>query len=295
MTKKIIVICGATAVGKTAVAIRVAKHLNTSILSFDSRQCYQELGIGVAKPTPEELQQVSHYFIDSHSIHDEVNAGVYERYALGILEQLFQQHDTVIVVGGTGLYCNALCHGVDNIPKVPNELRAQLLQQYEENGLLWLQEEVQKNDAAYYKNNDIHNVQRMLRALEVVLHSGQSITIFQKGEKVQRNFEIIKYGIDLERPFLYERINKRVLQMMEAGLLAEAEKLIPFKANNALQTVGYSELFDYFDGKTNLDKAIELIQQHTRNYAKRQLTWFRKDDTITWYSPQQAVAKILSL
>jgi tRNA dimethylallyltransferase len=295
MTKKIILICGPTAVGKTAVAIKVASHLNSSILSFDSRQCYKELGIGVAKPTLEELQQVQHYFIDSHSIHDEVNAGVYERYALATLEQLFLLQDTVVVVGGTGLYCNALCHGVDDIPKVPNELRNQLLQQYEQKGLLWLQQEVEKYDAVYYNTNDINNVQRMLRALEVVMYSGQSITAFQKGEKVQRSFDIIKYGIDIERPLLYESINKRVLQMMEGGLLAEAEKLIPFKANNALQTVGYSELFDYFEGKMSLDKAIELIQQHTRNYAKRQLTWFRKDESITWSSPHEAVAKILSL
>jgi tRNA dimethylallyltransferase len=295
MTKKIILICGPTAVGKTAVAIKVALHLNSSILSFDSRQCYKELGIGVAKPTLEELQQVQHYFIDSHSIHDEVNAGVYERYALATLEQLFLLQDTVVVVGGTGLYCNALCHGVDDIPKVPNELRNQLLQQYEQKGLLWLQQEVEKYDALYYNTNDINNVQRMLRALEVVMYSGQSITAFQKGEKVQRSFDIIKYGIDIERPLLYESINKRVLQMMEGGLLAEAEKLIPFKANNALQTVGYSELFDYFEGKMSLDKAIELIQQHTRNYAKRQLTWFRKDESITWSSPHEAVAKILSL
>jgi tRNA dimethylallyltransferase len=295
MTKKIILICGPTAVGKTAVAIKVALHLNSSILSFDSRQCYKELGIGVAKPTLEELQQVQHYFIDSHSIHDEVNAGVYERYALATLEQLFLLQDTVVVVGGTGLYCNALCYSVDNMPKVPNELRNQLLQQYEQKGLLWLQQEVEKYDALYYNTNDINNVQRMLRALEVVMYSGQSITAFQKGEKVQRSFDIIKYGIDIERPLLYESINKRVLQMMEGGLLAEAEKLIPFKANNALQTVGYSELFDYFEGKMSLDKAIELIQQHTRNYAKRQLTWFRKDESITWSSPHEAVAKILSL
>ncbi len=295
MTKKIIVICGPTAVGKTDVALQVATHLNTSILSFDSRQCYQELGIGVAKPTTEELQQIPHFFINSHSIHDEVNAGVYERYALDILAQLFIQHDTVVVVGGTGLYCNALCNGVDNIPKVPAELRTQLLSQYEQEGITWLQQEVQKHDAIYYSSNDINNVQRMLRALEVVLYSGQSITTFQKGEKTKREFDIIKYGIDMERPLLYESINKRVLQMMEAGLLAEAETLIPFKANNALQTVGYSELFDYFEGKTHLDKAIELIQQHTRNYAKRQLTWFRKEDAITWCSPQEAVDKILSL
>jgi tRNA dimethylallyltransferase len=279
--KKIIVICGATATGKTALAIQAAQYFNTSILSFDSRQCYQELNIGVAKPTPEELALAPHYFINSHSIYDTVNAVVYEQYALSTLQNLFLKKDTVIVVGGTGLYLNALCHGVDNIPAIPVALRTTLQEEYTAKGLAWLQKEIQLHDKNYITPNDLNNVQRMLRALEVVKHTGNPIKYYQKKELVNRAFEIIKYTLTIDRETLYKRINNRVDAMIAQGLVQEAEQFLLLREYNALQTVGYTELFAYFDKCCSLNDAIDKIKQHTRNYAKRQITWFKKDASIT--------------
>jgi tRNA dimethylallyltransferase len=268
MKKKLIVICGATATGKTALAILLAQKFNTSILSFDSRQCYKELNIGVAKPSNEELDAIPHLFINSHSIQDSLNAVLFEKYAIEHLQNLFINNDIVIAVGGTGLYIDALCNGVDDIPNIPLELRKNLQSKFEENGLEWLQNEILKLDKNFTTSNDLNNAHRMLRALEVIMHTG--------------NFDIIKLGIEMERNVLYQRINNRVEVMMQNGLLKEVEELQEYKHLNALQTVGYSELFSYVKGDITLSKAIELIQQHTRNYAKRQLTWFKRDKEIYW-------------
>lgn len=288
--KSVIVIVGPTAVGKTAVAIEVAKHYTTEIISADSRQCYKELNIGVARPSPEELQQVKHHFIASHpiaigSIHEEVTAALFEQYALQKANELFRDHDTIVMTGGTGLYIKAFCEGMDSIPAVPKEVREQIIRDYEKQGLQWLQGQVQQKDPGFYKAGEIQNPQRMMRALEVIESTGQSILSFRKGEKAKRDFAITKIGLELPREELHQRIHTRVDQMMEMGLLEEVKGLVAYKHLNALQTVGYKELFDYLDNKLSVDEAIEQIKTNTRHYAKRQLTWFRRDKEIKWYLP----------
>lgn len=281
-SKKIIVIAGPTAVGKTAVAIEIAKQLNSVILSADSRQCYRELNIGVARPSPQELKSVPHYFIASHSIHENIGAAFYEKYALDILQQLFKQHNTVVVTGGTGLYIKALVDGLDEIPEVPGPVRAAIIKNYEENGISWLQEQLQIKDPLFFSQGEMQNPQRMMRALEVREATGQSIISYRKTTKVNRDFSIKQFALEMPREMLNERINKRVDIMMLAGLEAEAKSLWHYRHLNALQTVGYKEMFEYFDGKINLQNTKELIQQNTRRYAKRQMTWFKKQVNIHW-------------
>ncbi len=278
----VIVICGPTAVGKTAFAIQVAQHFNTSIISADSRQCYNELNIGVAKPFTTQLQLVKHYFINSHSIQQQVNAGIFEQYALQAANKIFANNPIAVMVGGTGLYIKAFCNGIDNIPSTPANVRKKLTEQYQHYGLLWLQSEVQKRDLAFWQIGEQQNPHRLLRALEVLEASGRSITTYQLGQTTARPFRIIKIGLELPRPVLNERINSRVHQMVKAGLIAEAKTLLPLQHLQALQTVGYRELFEYFNGLVLIEKAIENIQTNTRQYAKRQMTWFKKDDTIKW-------------
>ena len=283
-----IIVAGPTAVGKTAVAIQLAKHFGTSIISADSRQCYKELNIGVARPSVQELAAVNHYFIASHSIHDEITAAGFEQYALEKTTALFQQHDVVVMVGGTGLYIKAFCEGLDKIPAVDPAIREQIISNYNNKGLVWLQGELQQKDPAFYASGEIQNPQRMMRALEVVESTGQSVLSFRKGEKAQRNFNIMKIGLELPKEELHQRIHTRVDQMMQAGQLDEVRGLIPYKHLNALQTVGYKELFDHLDGKTALENAVEQIRTNTRQYAKRQMTWFKKDAEIKWFAPFQA-------
>jgi tRNA dimethylallyltransferase len=286
MSKKtMIVISGPTAVGNTAVAIEVARALGTEILSADSRQCYRELNIGVARPSPEELAAVPHHFIASHSIFDDLNAAAFEQYGLQVAAKVFETKDTLVVVGGTGLYIKALCEGMDAIPAVPPEIRDQLFAEYSQKGLQWLQEEVAAADPAFFSAGEVQNPQRMLRALEVVQATGRSILEFRSGTKAERPFEIIHIALELPREDLYDRINRRVLQMFDAGLEEEARSVYPHRHLNALQTVGYRELFDYFDGRITREEAIRDIQTHTRHYAKRQLTWFRKDEEMIWVAP----------
>lgn len=287
MNKTIVVVAGPTAVGKTALAIELADYFHTAVISADSRQCYKELSIGVAKPSPAELQKITHYFIDSHSIEEDVTAAVYESYALKTVEDLFREKDIVIVTGGTGLYLKAFCEGLDEIPAVDEGIREQLTVAYKQSGIEWLQNELKVADPLYAQKGGMQNPQRMLRALEVVLSTGQSILSFRKSEPKKRPFTIIKTAIDLPREELYERINHRVDIMMEQGLLQEVQSLIPYRHLNSLQTVGYRELFDYFDSKIPLEEAVRLIKQNTRHYAKRQLTWFRKDEEIQWFRPEQ--------
>lgn len=284
-TKTVIVIAGPTAVGKTSVALQLAKHFNTAIISADSRQCFKELNIGVARPSAEELWEVKHYFIASHSIHETVTAAGFEQYALQKNQELFQQHDVVIMVGGTGLYIKAFCEGLDSIPEIDPAIRQSIITAYEEKGIGWLQEQLHAKDPAFAAAGEMQNPQRMMRALEVKESTGQSILSFRKGEKAQRDFKIIKIGLELPKEELQRNIHSRVDQMMQAGLLEEVKQLLPYKQLNALQTVGYAELFDYFDGKWTLEEAVERIKINTRQYAKRQLTWFRKDKEIQWFAP----------
>lgn len=281
-------VAGPTAVGKTAVAIQLAQHFQTEIISADSRQCFKELNIGVARPSIEELQQVKHHFIASHSIHEEVTAATFEEYALQKANELFKQHDIVVMVGGTGLYIKAFCEGLDKIPAIDPVIREQVTKQYEEKGMEWLQQQVKEKDPAFYAAGEIHNPQRMMRALEVVEATGQSILSFRSGQKSKRDFDIIKIGLELPKEELHQNIHTRVDKMMEAGLLDEIKKLLPYRYLNALQTVGYAELFSYLDGTISIDKAIEQVKTNTRQYAKRQMTWFKKDKEMNWFAPSQA-------
>jgi tRNA dimethylallyltransferase len=293
--KTVIIIVGPTAAGKTSVAIELAKHFKTEIISADSRQCFKELKIGVARPSEEELQTVKHHFIASHSVYENVNAGTFEDFALQKANELFQTHDIVIMAGGTGLYIKAFCEGLDEIPKVPGEIRKAIILNYEKYGLDWLQREVEEKDPQYYTVGEIKNPQRLMRALEVVEATGRSILEFRKNmsdpaqreKKEKMDFNIIKIGLELSKEELYRNINARVNKMIKAGLAKEVKKLLPYKDLNALQTVGYSEVFDYLGGKISPDEAIELIKRNTRQYAKRQLTWFRKDKEIKWYTPEE--------
>ena len=279
----VIVVTGPTASGKTSLALTLAKKYDTSIVSFDSRQCYRELNIGVAKPTIEELDMVHHFFINSHSIHETVDAVVFEKYALEAIAKIFLKNNVAIVCGGTGLYLNVFCEGIDDIPKTPPELRAEIIASYKNSGIEYLQSALLENDPNFLNSSsEINNPSRLMRALEVKLFTGKSILSFREGVKKQRNFDIIKLGIDLPREILYHRINTRVGQMMKEGLLEEVKMLHANKHLPALQTVGYTELFDFIEGKADINFAIEKIKQHTRNYAKRQITWFKKDIAIQW-------------
>lgn len=276
-TKTCLIVCGPTAIGKTSYGIELAIRHNTAIISADSRQCFKELNIGVAKPSDEQLRKAKHYFINSHSIHDEVNARIFEEYALKTVNSIFEKNDVAIMVGGTGLYIKAFAEGLDEIPEVNDSLRKGINKNYLTNGFDWLKNELKNQDPLFFSKGEMENPQRMLRALEVKMSTGKSILDFHSQKKVKRNFEIKVRLLELPREQLYQNINKRVDQMMESGLLKEAESLYPFKHLNALQTVGYKELFDYFEGKYSLEKAVEEIKKNTRHYAKRQMTWFRKN------------------
>jgi tRNA dimethylallyltransferase len=275
-TKTCIIVSGPTAVGKTSFAIELALQHNTQIISVDSRQCFKELNIGVAKPSTEQLNKVKHFFINTHSINEEVNARIFEEYALKAVHEIFENNDTAIMVGGTGLYIKAFTEGMDEIPNVDINIREEINERYLSNGLPWLQNELKMHDPLFFKNGEMQNPQRMLRALEVKLSTGKSILNFQSGKKIKRDFEIKNILLELPREDLYNNINHRVDQMMEDGLLREAEDLFQYRHLNALQTVGYKELFDYMEGKVALPDAIENIKKNTRRYAKRQMTWFKK-------------------
>ncbi len=278
----VVIIVGPTASGKTALSLKLAQQLNTAIISADSRQCFRELNIGVAKPTPGELQQVKHYFINSHSIYDIVNAQVFERYALSAVDEIFAHNKYAVMVGGTGLYIKAFCEGLDEIPEVEEHIRQEIINQYKTNGLAWLQQQVQVNDADFWAIGEQQNPQRLMRALEVKIATDKSILLFRKTKSVERPFKIIKIGISLPRHILYNNINSRVDGMIRNGLVEEVHAMLPNREINALQTVGYKELFSFFNGACTLSQAIEQIKLNTRHYAKRQLTWFQKDGTIKW-------------
>ena len=290
--KTVIIICGPTAVGKTSVAILLAKHFHSEIISADSRQCFKELKIGVARPSDEELKEVPHHFIASHPIAigssiENINAAFFEKYALQIVNELFKNHDIVIMVGGTGLYIKAFCEGLDKIPATDESVRKRIIAGYESNGLEWLQDEVRKKDPAFYNIGEIQNPQRMMRALEVIESTGQSILSFRRNKKIKRDFRIIKIGLELPKEELHTNINLRVDKMINDGLVEEVRSLQGYRDVNALQTVGYSEIFEHLDEKMSLAAAIEEIKKNTRQYAKRQLTWFKKDKEIHWINARQ--------
>ena len=285
MKKNLIIIAGPTAVGKTALSIELAKHYSCPVISADSRQFYKEMSIGTAKPNVEEMQGITHYFIDNISIHDSYNVGQYERDAIECIENLFKEHDTLILVGGSGLYINAVINGVDEFEEIPAEIREQLIKDFEEKGLSFLQEELKIKDEVYFNQVDLNNPQRMMRALEVCIHTKKPYSSFRKKEKKERSFNTINLLINTEREVLYQRINKRVDVMMEQGLLEEVKNLYPNKHLNALNTVGYKELFDFTDGKITLEEAVNLIKQNSRRYAKRQLTWFNHQGDFESFEP----------
>ena len=285
MTPTVYIVVGPTAVGKTKYAIELAQKLQTEIISADARQCYQELNIGVARPSNEELAQVKHHFIASHSIHDTVNAGTFEAYALAKTTELLAKFGTVVLVGGTGLYIKAFVEGMDQIPAIDPAIRSQIQVDISLKGMDWLQTQVQAKDPAYWASADQgeqQNTQRLSRALEVVTGTGQSILNFQQQSKKSRPFNIQKIGLELPRAQLYDRINQRVVQMVNMGLEEEVNALRPQFRLNALQTVGYQEWLPYFEGQQSKAAVIEAIQQNTRHYAKRQMTWFKKDAEINW-------------
>lgn len=285
--KKLIIIGGPTASGKTDCAIQLAQHFGTEILSADSRQFYKEMSIGTAKPQLSDLAKAKHHFIGNLSIHDAYSVGDFERDALAVLETIFETHDTAIMVGGTGLYIRAVCEGLDEFPDVPLSIRDEFEAIFKNEGIEPLQKLLQEVDYEYFTQVDIHNPIRLIRALSVWKASGQPFSSFRSGNKVERNFTPIYIALDLPREVLYDRINRRVDLMMAEGLLEEAKSLYPFKHLNALQTVGYTELFAHFDGEMTLDEAVDKIKQHTRNYAKRQMTWFRKNDFWQRVDPQE--------
>ena len=285
----IIIISGPTAVGKTSFAISLAQHFKTDIISADSRQCYKEMKIGVARPTEEELAAVKHYFIASNSVTEDLNAGSFEKYALAAADEIFQKNTIAIMVGGTGLYIKAFCEGIDPMPVVPEEVRKQVTDGYEQKGLIWLQKELQQKDPAFWEVAEQKNPQRLMRALEVLYATGQSIMVYRTAKKAERPFRIIKIGLELPKEELHARIQQRVDQMMEDGLLEEVRSLVPYRSHNALQTVGYKELFDHLDGKSSLEEAVVNIKTNTRHYAKRQMTWFKKDAEIEWMAPSDCV------
>lgn len=285
--KRLVVIVGPTGCGKTDLSIRLAEHFRAPIISTDSRQFYRGLPIGTAQPTADQLARAEHHFIASHALTDEVNCGSYEVMALERLEELFKEHTTVIAVGGSGLYVRALCEGMDDLPEADEALRKELTRRIESEGLESLCEELKRLDPVYYEQVDRQNPARVQRALEVCLQTGMPYSSLRTGERRERPFEIIKIGVNLPREELYARIDRRVELMMEEGLEAEARAALPYRKLNALQTVGYKELFLYFDGEITKEEAVALIQRNSRRYAKRQLTWFRRDEEVAWFRPDE--------
>ncbi len=282
--KKLIILVGPTAVGKTGVAIRLASKLKTEIISADSRQIYRELRIGTAKPSEAELQQVRHHFLNSHSIHDAYDAAQFGEEALTLIHELFKQYDYLVVCGGSGLYVKALLEGFDDIPEVADEVRDQLIEEFEDKGLLWLQNKMRELDPDHFQKIDQKNPVRLMRALEIKISTGKSISSFQTLPKKEHPFTVIKIGLELDRVELYKRIDDRMDQMIALGLFEEATQLLPYRNLNALQTVGYREIFDYLDGKYDQEEAVRLLKRNSRRYAKRQLTWFKRDEEIKWFS-----------
>ena len=293
ITNTLIVIVGPTAIGKTVLAIELAKFYHTEIISADSRQFFKEMNIGTAKPSKDELAAAKHHFIDSHSVKTLFSTGDFELEALKLMEELFKKYAVLIMVGGSGLYIDSVCKGLDKLPEIDLNIREQLNQQFESEGIVPIQNQLATADPAYFAKVDQSNPQRMIRGLEVFLSTGKKISSFLTAHKKERPFNIIKIGLNTNRALLYDRINQRVDTMMDGGMLDEVKALTPYRQYNALHTVGYSELFDYLDGKTDLPSAVAMIKQNTRRFAKRQLTWFRRDENTKWFEPNH-VKEIIS-
>jgi tRNA dimethylallyltransferase len=287
LNKSLIVIVGPTAIGKTALAITIANYLNTEIISADSRQFFKEMEIGTAKPSKEELASAPHHFVNSHSIKDFFSTGDFETVALEVIGDLFLKRDQVVMVGGSGLYINAVLNGLDELPETDLSIRETLNERLQTEGIGSIQAELAILDPEYFASVDQSNPQRLIRGLEFHLSIGKKLSSFQSNTKKQRPFKVIKIGLNKDRAALYNQINERVDLMMQNGLLAEVKSLNPFREYNALKTVGYAELFDYLDGNSTLDAAVDKIKQNTRRFAKRQLTWFRRDEEIRWFEPSQ--------
>ena len=287
MKKTLIVITGPTAVGKTALCLEIAKHFDIPIINADSRQIYRELRIGTAQPTKEQMQEVKHYFVGTLGLDDYYSASLFEQQVLECLEQQFLTNDYALLSGGSMMYIDAVCDGIDDIPTIDDETRTLMKQRLADEGLEALVEELRRLDPEYYEIVDRQNPRRVVHALEICTMTGKTYTSFRKREKRQRPFQIIKIGLNRPREELYDRINQRVDQMMADGLLDEAKSLYPLRHLNALNTVGYKELFDYLEGRWPLEEAVERIKGNTRRYARKQLTWYKKDPQIRWFHPQE--------
>lgn len=285
MNRHLIILAGPTAVGKTALSIQLAKHYHCPIISADSRQFYKEMSIGTAKPSIEEMEGVTHYFINHKSIDDVYNMGEYEKEAIALIDTLFSKHELLILVGGSGLYINAILNGLDEFEDIPNDIREIIIKQYTEKGITFLQDELKQRDFKYYQEVDLNNPQRMMRALEVCMHKGKPFSEYRTKIKKTRNFHPIPILLNTSRTLLYERINQRVDHMIEVGLVEEVKSLYSKKELNALNTVGYKEIFSYLENEITLKEAIDLIKQNSRRYAKRQLTWFNHQGDFETFEP----------
>lgn len=285
--KVLLAVVGPTAVGKTSLSIQLAQRYDAEIVSADSRQIYREMSVGTAKPSSAEKKGIVHYFIDSHSVQQDFSAGDYEREALKVLDAIFERHTVAVLVGGSGLFVKALCEGLDSFPPSKEGVREKWKRILKEKGLSYLQNYIRDIDPDFYASGEMKNPQRVIRAIEVYESSGLPFSHFRKNAVKERSFEVIPIGLNLEREVLYERINKRVDEMVEQGLVEEVESLLPYRELSALRTVGYSELFAYFDKVSSLPEAIAKVKQNTRRYAKRQITWFKKMPGIQWFSPQE--------
>lgn len=283
----LVVVLGPTGVGKSNISIQLARHFNTEIISADSRQFYRELAIGTAIPSTDELNEIPHHFIQSKSVTDYYNVSDFEYEALQVIEQLFEKANPVILTGGSMMYVDTICKGIDDIPTVDPDIRADVVRWFEENGLDALKKRLLEVDPDYYQIVDLNNSKRLLHAVEIHQMTGQPYSSFRKNTVKERPFRIIKIGLNQDRKILYERINQRVKQMMEAGLLEEVKTVYQYRKLNSLNTVGYKELFSFMDGDCTLEEAIDLIQRNTRKYARKQLTWFRRDPEIIWFEPDQ--------
>ncbi len=292
--KRLVVIVGPTAVGKTAAAISVAEKLRAEIISADSRQIFKELTIGTAKPSPEELKKITHHFVGNKSIHDTYDAGQYGRDAISLINSLFESYDWVVLVGGSGLYVKAALEGFDEMPNVPTGLREEIIEEYRIHGLGWLQQQVADADPDFFSTVDQQNPHRLMRGLELLRSSGKSMKSLRVSKKIEHPFNIIKIGLTLPREELYQRIDSRMDKMIETGLFEEARQFHSSKNLNALQTVGYREIFDYFDGLNDYDETVRLLKRNSRRYAKRQLTWFQRDAEIKWFENETQILNFLS-
>lgn len=291
--KFLISIVGSTAIGKTSLSIKLAQHFNTEIISSDSRQFYKEMRIGTAVPTQKELNDVPHHFIQNISIHTDYNVGQFEKDVLNKLNELYENQDVIVMVGGSGLYLDAVLKGLDYFPSVNPEIRVKLNQQLKKYGLSSLQEQLKELDMESFNSIEIENPHRIIRALEICIGTGKPYSFYKNKPKIKRNFTAIKIGLDAPREIIYDRINQRVDIMIDEGLLDEAKNLYQYRNLNALQTVGYKELFNYFDGDISLNAAIEEIKKNTRRYAKRQNTWFKKDKEIQWFGYKDSINQVL--